>query len=303
MTQLPEPPAPRQDLLLTAGSVLSGPVLLGCAQLILGSSSQQRLRVMLEIPGVFAAAPPSGGFRPVEELLGLLAAGSGLLLCFLSATSLTAALLHAMLERLRPRPGQGTVRSLWRDLHAISSLLSPAFMRRAAAAVIGAQVTLLGTTGALPGDETPQGHPQGQASALLTAEEPPAEEPELLGARLPAEAPGFPPSAVSAPSPDSHDAQETSMTPLFRPSPPPETGPRSGSSLREDPGESRQVTVRPGDTLWALVAEHLGPETTAWEVAREWPRWHEANRETIGPDPELLRPGNVLTIPEAAQTR
>ncbi|EYR61827.1 peptidoglycan-binding protein, partial [Actinotalea ferrariae CF5-4] len=68
------------------------------------------------------------------------------------------------------------------------------------------------------------------------------------------------------------------------PSAPPATGPAT-------------TTVRPGDTLWDLAAEQLGTAATDAEVAAAWPRWHEANREVIGPDPDVLVPGQVLTVP------
>jgi nucleoid-associated protein YgaU len=57
------------------------------------------------------------------------------------------------------------------------------------------------------------------------------------------------------------------------------------------------VVVRRGDTLWSIAARSLGPAATAVEVAREWPRWHEANRHAIGDDPDLIRPGQVLHPP------
>lgn len=57
------------------------------------------------------------------------------------------------------------------------------------------------------------------------------------------------------------------------------------------------VTVRVGDTLWAIAARHLGPQATAAEVAAAWPLWHAANRSVIGPDPSLLHPGQRLVVP------
>jgi hypothetical protein len=65
------------------------------------------------------------------------------------------------------------------------------------------------------------------------------------------------------------------------------------------PEEQADVVVRRGDTLWDLVRHHLGPDATDAEVAAEWPRWHEANRGVIGPDPGLLLPGQVLQAPLA----
>jgi hypothetical protein len=60
------------------------------------------------------------------------------------------------------------------------------------------------------------------------------------------------------------------------------------------------VVVRRGDTLWDIAAQHLGPTATAEEIAREWPRWHAANREVIGSDPDLILPGQRLVAPAAA---
>jgi hypothetical protein len=57
------------------------------------------------------------------------------------------------------------------------------------------------------------------------------------------------------------------------------------------------VVVRPGDTLWHIAARHLGPGASAADVAAEWPRWHAANRDRIGPDPHLVRPGLRLRAP------
>jgi hypothetical protein len=57
------------------------------------------------------------------------------------------------------------------------------------------------------------------------------------------------------------------------------------------------VVVRPGDTLWHIAARHLGPGSSAADVAAEWPRWHAANRDRIGPDPHLIRPGLRLRAP------
>lgn len=57
------------------------------------------------------------------------------------------------------------------------------------------------------------------------------------------------------------------------------------------------VVVKRGDTLWAIAARHLGPSTTAAQIAAEWPRWHAANRAVIGADPDLILPGMILHPP------
>ncbi|MGZ4610902.1 MAG: LysM peptidoglycan-binding domain-containing protein [Actinomycetes bacterium] len=61
--------------------------------------------------------------------------------------------------------------------------------------------------------------------------------------------------------------------------------------------EEPVVVVRRGDTLWDIATRFLGPHASTADVAAEWPRWHHANRRTIGPDPDLLRPGQRLRPP------
>lgn len=63
------------------------------------------------------------------------------------------------------------------------------------------------------------------------------------------------------------------------------------------------VVVRRGDTLWDLCARHLGPQATSADIAQEWPRWYAANAEVIGPDPDLILPGQELVVPERGTGR
>ena len=57
--------------------------------------------------------------------------------------------------------------------------------------------------------------------------------------------------------------------------------------------------MRRGDTLWSIAARHLGPNPSDAEIAQAWPAWHDANREVVGSDPDLLLPGQVLRSPGA----
>ncbi|MEG9225286.1 LysM peptidoglycan-binding domain-containing protein [Aeromicrobium sp. Sec7.5] len=61
------------------------------------------------------------------------------------------------------------------------------------------------------------------------------------------------------------------------------------------------VTVRAGDCLWDLATRHAPAAASDREVARLTRVWHEANRAVIGADPDVLRPGQVLTIPVDGQ--
>jgi nucleoid-associated protein YgaU len=60
---------------------------------------------------------------------------------------------------------------------------------------------------------------------------------------------------------------------------------------------SAEVVVHRGDSLWSIARRHLGAGATDTEVAAAWPHWYAANRDVIGPDPDLLLPGQVLHAP------
>jgi nucleoid-associated protein YgaU len=66
------------------------------------------------------------------------------------------------------------------------------------------------------------------------------------------------------------------------------------------PTQAADIVVHRGDTLWDIVARHLGPDASDAEVATAWPRWYDANRQVIGDDPNLLLPGQILRVPAAA---
>lgn len=57
------------------------------------------------------------------------------------------------------------------------------------------------------------------------------------------------------------------------------------------------VVVRAGDTLWDIAAAQLGHEADPATIAATWPLWYDANRETIGADPDLILPGTRLLPP------
>jgi nucleoid-associated protein YgaU len=67
-------------------------------------------------------------------------------------------------------------------------------------------------------------------------------------------------------------------------------------------GTGDRVLVRPGDSLWSMAADRLGATPSAARIQAEWPRWYAANRQLIGADPNLLRPGASLLVPEPART-
>jgi LysM repeat protein len=63
--------------------------------------------------------------------------------------------------------------------------------------------------------------------------------------------------------------------------------------------EQHVVVVDPGDTLWSISSEGLGPDASPWRVARGVERIYALNREQIGPDPNLIFAGQRLSVPPA----
>ncbi|MCU1432204.1 MAG: LysM protein [Actinotalea sp.] len=73
-------------------------------------------------------------------------------------------------------------------------------------------------------------------------------------------------------------------------------GPPGSSTPPALPG----VTVERGDSLWSIAAAHLPPGADDAAVAAAWPAWYAVNRATLGEGPDLIRPGQVLTVPADA---
>lgn len=72
------------------------------------------------------------------------------------------------------------------------------------------------------------------------------------------------------------------------------------------PPAFRTVRVRVGDCLWSLAADDLAARhagSRPADVVVAWHRWYAVNRTTIGPDPRLIRPGEVLRVPPPTPPR
>lgn len=54
--------------------------------------------------------------------------------------------------------------------------------------------------------------------------------------------------------------------------------------------KKRTYTVRAGDSLPAIARKELGNEA-------RWREVYAMNRGAVGPNPDLIRPGTVLTLP------
>jgi len=53
----------------------------------------------------------------------------------------------------------------------------------------------------------------------------------------------------------------------------------------------RTYTVKPGDSLSAIAAQYLGD-------GNKWPQLYDLNKSVIGPNPDLIHPGQVLVLPD-----
>lgn len=219
--------------------------------------------------------------------LGAAAAGAGVALWY----TLTAlALLLAELAAL----GRATAR-LAGALHATVDRLGAPVLRRAAVVAVGTGLAL----GGLPaGASVPVTAPEPAGTVLPADGAPPADDvvphdlrPGLSGiADLP--------DGVATPAPQATAVPDDVTTPTPAPGTPPSEARPDGAAPTDAAETARGYAVRPGDSLWAITAAHLGPGATDAEIAAGWPRWHETNRAVIGADPHLIHPGQTLLAPD-----
>ncbi len=202
-----------------------------------------------------------------ESLLGICASAVGLIIVAWWLLAMTFAVLAALLQA-----GGRQRAARW------AAAPAPPFMRRLTLAVLGA--TLAVGPAAYAEEQPPD--PTWQAAAPLAA------------ASVPREAASSP-GAPSASAVREQDPQPEAWTP--RPVPT-SSGPLTRPELRATATPSSAVEVRPGDSLWSIVARHLGPRADAVDVAEMWPLWFEANRSVMGDDPNFLRPGQLLLPPK-----
>jgi nucleoid-associated protein YgaU len=208
--------------------------------------------------GAFAAVTAPGP-AGFDDLLAVIAAG----VAWAVLAWLTAGLLLCLAAATRRGDGR---------LDLVAQAVTPLVVRRLAALLLG-----LGLVGAPLALALPAQADRTTAAATQPAEptEPPVDMPALD--RWTPDLPVAPPSAAST-----------------QPAEPPAllvTRPHRRRVVSED------VVVRRGDTLWDIAARALGPNASAADIAASWPGWYAANRSTIGPDPDLILPGQRLRPP------
>lgn len=67
-----------------------------------------------------------------------------------------------------------------------------------------------------------------------------------------------------------------------------------------EPGEinGTRYTVRPGDSLWGIAVQELGPTASLPQIDRRWRAIYETNRQIIGANPNLIYPEQTFNLSE-----
>ncbi len=204
--------------------------------------------------------------QPAEALTGVLACAALAVLGVLA--------LGVLLELLGHVPGVVGGAARW-----VGAVVTPRLVRRAVGVALGAAVV----AGAAPGAA-------GASPPVLVLAPTPPPDPSFA----PLPDPGWEPTGRSSATPG---AGWVPSPPVVRTqpdvrvlSPAPRVGTTRDAAL--------EVVVRRGDSLWGIAARHLGPDASDAEIARAWPAWFEANRDVVGDDPDVLRPGQRLRAPD-----
>ncbi|WP_026460065.1 LysM peptidoglycan-binding domain-containing protein [Schaalia suimastitidis] len=80
---------------------------------------------------------------------------------------------------------------------------------------------------------------------------------------------------------------------------PPANTQSTGSDDGKENTDTPQVyTVHAGDSLWTIASSHLGAEATPEAITEMWQHIYTLNQHTIGANPHLIFPGQVLTLPK-----
>ena len=228
----------------------------------------------------------------LPELLAVAAAGSGIALLAWWLSAMLCAIVSVLAQQL------GAV-----ELARTSGAFAPAFMRRVVITVLGLNLLAApaaNATGATAVD--PLWHTDAVATAPASPGGGTPADP-CRGGVLPPAAGGavepqwVPTTAAIAPDflirPDCRGVQSGGGVGRARADPaqrmPVQAPPAVGSGL--------EVVVKSGDSLWSIVADALGPYSSDVDVALNWPSWYRANQETIGSDPNVIFPGQILHAP------
>ncbi len=106
------------------------------------------------------------------------------------------------------------------------------------------------------------------------------------------------PPVPSAPSVPPAPTTGSPVPPTSQAHLPAPTPPRNAPAGRA----SASVTVAAGDCLWLIATRRLGADATDAQIAAATAALYAANRSVVGDDPDLIHPGQVLTVPDDLTT-
>lgn len=241
-------------------------------------------------------------------------AGIGILLClYLTAVWGLASLI------LLAGPASRTGTALLSALRPLAPRLA---QRLTTGAAIATTATALVLTPALAAENIstsesfPATAPSAQTSQLFSTDGPANDPAHESAAPVAAEHPGSDDAAAPLPplgwgegasaaseAPEADDASEASENSNTSAVPGTPTDPHAEEGTAAPSGPDT-VMVLHGDSLWSITDDLLGPgPSEPTEITAAWPLLHEANRDLIGQDPDLLSPGQQLTVPAALTTQ
>jgi hypothetical protein len=288
------------------------------------------IEIINEILGPFA--DPSASLPWLDELLEepdaafvRLLVGVGLV----GAVRLIAALLLALAARV---PGRSGVRAAW-----LSYCMSPTFARGYLHVLIGIGLgSWSGAVLSTPAIAATQVSASVVPAPVLAPPEatlrawpdlgrpgtnvPSGPATQAPNSAVPQSWPDLGRPGINVPSSPSPDATTSPRQPTDPPRPRPAashpTGHRGTADTAPDstsppgpattptpatPAPAKETVVAPGDCLWTLAERDLASRTqiepSASDIATETQRWWQANRDSIGENPDRLVPGQRLRPP------
>jgi len=264
----------------TAGRALA----LGGAGTVCGAAAWALAARVAELAG-------STGAARVDQLVELAVLGVGVLvLAWLGGSAgLASACLTARLAGRTWRRGEGWVRRF-----------APAAVRRALVVAVATGIGVGPATGAFAAEPPAPG-----PAVAVTAPASPTTSPTAAADATLTDL-GWVATRAAEPAPSAATTWESSpatwhSTPTVTPDPAPDTATAVPAAPPAAPADASAdgatVTVVCGDSLWAIAARHLDAGATDAEIAATWPAWYQRNAATIGADPDLILPGQVLVVP------
>jgi nucleoid-associated protein YgaU len=183
----------------------------------------------------------------------------------------------------------------------LSRLLLPRTVRRLLEAATGVSLLMVTATPAVAGPMLVTTPAAASGTVVTATAAPSAADPERLPSLdrpattslVLAPVPAVPPPVLAPTPPSASPAPPAPVPRGHLPVAPSTPGVTAGSTPDE-------IVVHRGDCLWSVVSRALGPSASDAEIAQAWPRWYAANRSVVGPDPDLLLPGQRLRAPSAS---